>query len=192
MMGRFRRGRGLALVILAGLVLAAGWLVGALHSAYRANQAQLAERWLSLQRYRGIAAQADAVDRWAAEIASGLEDEAFLVGESAGLIGAALQSRIADIANGNGADLTSFRAIEPATKDGLLDLAVEVQLSGRLAGVQATLEGIESAAPLLFVERAEIRASQRASLEGSEEALLDVQLEVHGFMRADAAGGPER
>lgn len=182
---QIRRGRGLALSMLAGLVLLGGWFVGALQSAYRENAAQVAERRISLQRYRGMAAQADAVERWAAGITNSPEDAAFLVGESAGLVGAALQSRIADIASENGADLASFRAIEPTSRDGLLDIGAEVQLRGTLVGVQATLEDIESSTPLLFVESAEIRANQRAGLEDAHEMMLDVQLELHGFMRAD-------
>ena len=179
--------RNLALAILIGVAAAAGCLAYALASALQENRALIAEKAQTLQTLRGIAGQADAVEQWRAATAGDADQGLFLSGASEALVAATLQSRITEQAEANGVAPMSFRAIPPKTQDGLVDIAIEVDLHGTLAGLLACLEQLESSTPLLFVTRAEIRANQRAGTAAAEEVMLDAKLEVHGFMRAEAA-----
>lgn len=184
---QIRRGRALAVAILLVLAALLAWPAGAVLLSYAAGAGSIAESQRVLARLAAVAAQAEPVERWAAALAANVGEGAFLAGESPSLVAAELQSRVSAIAAENGAMVTSFRALEPQAKDQIIELAVEVDLYGTLGSLRASLQQIESAPPLLFVERAFFRAEQRGG-DAVGEPMLNLQLEVHGFL---AGPGPE-
>ena len=182
-----RLARLVAVALLVVALVAIGSLVLRMYTAFQENRASIRDLSHRLGVLRSLAAQERAVNEWAAELARVSDRGAFLTGESESLIAAMLQSRVAEVAEASGVALTSFRTLDPKPAEGLVDLALEVTLSGDLAGLRGWLDGIESATPLLFVSRAEVRSDGRGDSGDGEQPMLEAKLEVHGYMRAKAA-----
>jgi Type II secretion system (T2SS), protein M subtype b len=185
-----RLSRLLAVTLLAVLVALCGSAALSIYAAYAENRDAISVRRDTVGRLQAIAAQSDAVDRWAADLTRSISDGAFLSGTSAALTAADLQARLAAVAAESGAMLTSFRALEPQQVEGLVDITVEMDLQGNLASIHTTLERIESSVPLLFIDEAQFRANQGGGLEGQSETMLDVHLMVHGVMQPESMSLP--
>lgn len=148
------RGRLLALAILLALAGALALAAAELYSVHLQNREAILAKQSTLGRLDAVIAQSDAVDRWSANLAQGLDDGAFLPGEGDALSSAELQARLVNITANSGAVLSSFRAMEPQPLEGLVDVGVEIALQGDFPSVHATIATIESSLPLFFLEQA--------------------------------------
>jgi hypothetical protein len=180
------RGPRLAIAILIAMVLAVSWALHALYSAYAGNAAALAGKRLLLQRTSAMAAQESRVSAWSAEIFERAGDGVLLVGNDPSVTAAALQSRLAGIAEASGSTVTSFRQLEPVVKDGFLDVGVGLDLRGKLDDIREVLAAIETSRPQIRISKAAFRAEGRGGAE-AEEPMLDVRLEVHGVLKPVAS-----
>jgi hypothetical protein len=184
-----RSGLALALLILPLAVLA--WAADALWSSYRNGTAEVTAKAERLGRYAAIVAQADAVDIWIQTVSAGAGEGLFLDGTDAAVTAAALQSRVADVAGRSGVSVTTFRALEAGSLDGFVDVGVEISLDGPIASLQKTLASIETARPLLVIEKARFEGGERGGVEPDQEPILHADIEVHGFLRARGPAAPK-
>jgi general secretion pathway protein M len=183
----------LTLVLLAGLALVR-LLVLPVLAAWQETAASIEQSQTLLQRYRALAAQRPQLERELgnqrrAEIAN----VAYLQGESDALASAALQDQVRAIITRAGGELrsTQILPVEPAGPETSVRRAsLRLQLAVDVEGLQQLLYELETSEPYLFVEDLNIREQRLRRLRDEEEEapILDVSLEVSGYMRAAGDG----
>src|SRR5262245_27888854 len=103
----------------------------------------------------------------------------FLAGGSDASAGAALQSQVKDLVEGEGADVTSATVLPPQVKDGFERIGVHTVFSGDLATLTTILQSIELARPALTVGNLELSAPAEANEDENPE--LSIGLDVFGY-----------
>lgn len=153
-------------------------------SFYGANAQALEQRHELLRRYRSGVAELPRLRVQQKQLASAANDRQLLWnGDSDAIAMAALQARLKDIVEGNGAEIVSASAL-PADTAGLLRrVGVRVAFSGDLESLTTVFLEIHSARPMLSVGNLELRADdkQNDSGRGAEDPDLAATLEVFGF-----------
>jgi general secretion pathway protein M len=184
-----------ALLLLAGLALVQ-LLVLPVLAAYWETAASIEQSQTLLQRYRALAAQRPELEEeLAAQQKAEVASVAYLEGTSEALAAAALQDQVRVIITRAGGDLrsTQILPVEPAGPESSVRRAsLRLQLAVDVDGLQQLLYELETSEPYLFVEDLNIRerSLRRLRDEDDEAPVLDVSLEVSGYMRAagDAVG----
>ena len=121
----------------------------------------------------------------------------FNSGDSEAVVAASLQQTIGGMAAGQGVSLISSQVL-PAKKLGSYDvITLRLQLSGALDQVHRLLHAIETAQPLLFVDRAVFRADvtrETSEATGIAAVRLIAELDVTGarWTRLDVPGATSR
>jgi general secretion pathway protein M len=178
-----------ALLLVAVLALVQ-LLVLPVLAAYRETAASIEQSQTLLQRYRALAAQRPRLEE---ELATQQKAEvasiAYLEGASDALAAAALQDQVRAIITRAGGDLrsTQILPVEPAGPESSVRRAsLRLQLAVDVEGLQQLLYELETSEPYLFVEDLNIRerSLRRLRDEEDEAPVLDVSLEVSGYMRA--------
>lgn len=184
-----------ALLLVAGLALVQ-LLVLPVLAAYRETAASIEQSQTLLQRYRALAAQRPRLeDELASQQKAEVASVAYLEGASDALAAAALQDQVRAIITRAGGELrsTQILPVEPASPESSVRRAsLRLQLAVDVDGLQQLLYELETSEPYLFVEDLNIRERSLRRLRDEEEEapVLDVSLEVSGYMRAagDAVG----
>lgn len=102
----------------------------------------------------------------------------FLTGSSEATIGAELQARLRAVVTTNNSELLSAQAL-PSRKVGSLSVVgLRLQMRGPLDSIQRILHAVETAHPLLFVERAVLRQDPAAMTSPARAGLDAVRLVV--------------
>jgi general secretion pathway protein M len=182
-----------ALLLLLGLALVRLVVLPVL-AAYQETAASIEQSQILLQRYRALAAQRPRLEQelarqQKAEVAS----IAYLRGESDALASAALQDQVRAIITRAGGELrsTQILPVEPAGPETSVRRAsLRLQLAVDVAGLQQLLYELETSEPYLFVDDINIRERRLRRLrdEEGEAPVLDVSLEVSGYMRGPGDG----
>ncbi len=181
------RSRLLAVAILIVLVAAAGFTCTELYTAHAGNRHAIRAKEATLGRLNAVVAQSDAVDQWTSSLSQGLDDGAFLPGDGDAVSSADLQARLLNITSTNGASMSSFRAMDPEPREGLVDVGVEIALQGTYSSVERTISTIESSLPLLFLTKATFRNANSGDTPPNTEVMLEVTLEIYGYARNGGA-----
>ncbi len=115
----------------------------------------------------------------------------FLPAAPPALAAAELQQRVKGLVEGSGGNLLSVQALPAVEEGGVLRVAVNVTVQGDVGMLQKTLYGLESQAPLLFVDNLEVSARQfRPRLPDGKIApytrvQVNGQFEVAGYLRKE-------
>jgi hypothetical protein len=169
----------LALVMAAGAIA----LVGVpLYGVVIGSESQ-AETRAALDRYLAIAADRPRLEQALAALpaAPGIDTAQFAEPSDA-LALAALQNRVAALAAAAAVDLVSAEVVAPPAGNPRRQLTLTVQLSGKLAGLQRVIHGIEGARPLLFITRCDI---DRAADSGDpSDPSLTARVTIAGYRAA--------
>jgi general secretion pathway protein M len=182
-----------ALVLLAGLALVR-LLVLPVLAAYGETAASIEQSQTLLQRYRALAAQRPRLEEeLAAQRKAEVASVAYLEGESDALAAAALQDQVRAIITRAGGELrsTQILPVEAAGPETSVRRAsLRLQLAVDVAGLQQLLYELETSEPYLFVDDINIRERRLRRLRDEEEEapVLDVSLEVSGYMRGPGDG----
>jgi general secretion pathway protein M len=182
-----------ALVLLAGLALVR-LLVLPVLAAYADTAASIEQSQTLLQRYRALAAQRPRLEEeLAAQRKAEVASVAYLEGESDALAAAALQDQVRAIITRAGGELrsTQILPVEAAGPETSVRRAsLRLQLAVDVAGLQQLLYELETSEPYLFVDDINIRERRLRRLRDEEEEapVLDVSLEVSGYMRGPGDG----
>jgi general secretion pathway protein M len=173
--------RALALSLLAALV-GLVWLgaINPIRLRYHENGEALASRAQLLARLRSTIVESRRVS--ASDDASQLERyrSDFLAGAEDAIIVADLQTRLGSLTTARQAEVTSARALQPKSGEGLVYLGLRLTIRGEMQSLQQVLYAFETITPLLFVERAALRLDDRAAggRDGGAERLAPMTLEV--------------
>jgi general secretion pathway protein M len=105
----------------------------------------------------------------------------FLAGPEDAIIVADLQTRLRSLITARNAELSSARALQSKSRDGLEYLGLALQIRAEMKGIQEVLHAIETGRPLLFVERADLRLDERGATAGrarNVESIAPMTLEI--------------
>ena len=92
-----------------------------------------------------------------------------------------LQTRLRSLITARNAELSSARALQPKSRDGLEYLGLALQIRAEMKNIQEVLHAIETGVPLLFVERADLRLDERGAAAGrarNAESIAPMPLEI--------------
>lgn len=179
-------------------------LVAVTAAAMMAIAMPLAERWAELQdrrahaaemtaRLRAIAAEREAR---AAELAAArrtiAEAGIYLEAESPALAGARMGELLRQVTERHGGEVRSVRVVEGGEADEAAGrVALNVAMRGRWEDLFPVIHALESGEPSFFVRTYTISARGRrrpGRSEQDEAPLLELQLELYGYLPPEASG----
>ena len=187
--------RTLALVILALALLGGARLVVApLLAAFQDNASRIEEAEVLLQRYRALAEQRPTMaDRIAAQQELAASAAGYLQGPSDALAAAQLQDRVKSVIEGAGGELRSTQILPAQPLEGDLGFrrtTIRVQIVVSVEGLAAILYELETGQPYLLIDDVTVRQERvrrRRRSEPESEPMLDVNLELFGYLRVEPA-----
>lgn len=182
------RALALALLVVTVAALFLG-VVQPLIDAYARTDATMAEARDLLQRYERIAARRADLDREAAALIQAPANENYyLTGGNETLAAAMLQGNVTALIGSNGAAVGSVQTLPPQEEQGLVRVAIRVQMVGHNEALLRILHNLESGKPLLFLDNVTI-ASRGANGTGPVERTLSVAFDLYGYLRPTEAAG---
>jgi general secretion pathway protein M len=186
--------RTLAVVLLGVVLLGAYQLIAApLVIAYREGEASIEQVKELLQRYEALAEQRSLLaDRLAKQQERAGSAAGYLTGPSDALAAAQLQDRVKSVVEAAGGELRSTQILpaEPLEGDlGFRRTTLRVNFVVTIEGLQATLYELETGQPYLIIDDATVRQERvrRRRNEPEKEPVLDVSLELFGYLREEPA-----
>jgi len=185
--------RTLAIVLLGLALLGAARLVVApLLAAYRDASAEIEQAEFLLQRYRALAEQRPAMaERLAEQQQLAASAAGYLQGPSDALAAAQLQDRVKTVVEGAAGELrsTQILAAQPVEVDAKIRrAALRVQFVASIEGLARILYELESGQPYLLIDELVVREQRVRSRRRNEpetETLLDVSLELSGYLQSE-------
>jgi len=185
--------RTLAIVLLGLALLGAARLVVApLLAAYRDAAAEIEQAEFLLQRYRALAEQRPAMaERLAEQQQLAASAAGYLQGPSDALAAAQLQDRVKTVVEGAAGELrsTQILAAQPVEIDAKIRrAALRVQFVASIEGLSRILYELESGQPYLLIDELVVREQRVRSRRRNEpetETLLDVSLELSGYLQSE-------
>lgn len=179
--------RALALTILAVLLFGAyAALVRPALDSYVRDRQIIGEFQIALAHLKSTGRELPALQARVAELhRGGLRQAGYLAGENETLAAAALQERLKSLVLREGGQFKSAQILPVKPADKTRRLTVRGQMVLDLPALQHIVYELEASTPFLFVDNLDIRAvapSQKGSTDG--DTLLDVHLDLYGFMRS--------
>ena len=190
------RGKFLALGLLVAVGLAVYSLaIEPLYLEYVRLQQSIDQSHHLLDKYRKLEATRAGLEADIAVLkARDARDGDYLAASSETLAGAEIQSRLKALFESVGAEQRSVQTLTPETVDGLVRVTVRTQFMADTDALYQLLYQLETEAPLLFVDTLDVRRKQNRRRRRSEEpqaqleaaGILDVRMDLHGFLRGPA------
>jgi general secretion pathway protein M len=178
------------LILLAGIGLIYRLLVAPLIDDYVETGEAIDNARAALIRYRGVAAELPQRQKELALLSQRqATSEGFLQGTNEALVGAQIQNSIKSLVEGAHGELKSTQVLPVQDEGRYRRLTVRAQMSLDIAAAQRVLYGIETATPLLFLDNVDLRAHlgdrrRGRGADNATDAMLDVRMDVYGYMRA--------
>jgi hypothetical protein len=151
-----------ALAIL-GVVVWLLWatLVSPVSTRLAADRQDLAQAQDRLARYNRLAESIPAMQRRLAELkAAHAGQQIFLEGEDPTLLSAQFQQSVQHLISSSGAELGSSQTIAAHQERQFLRIGLQLELTTSAAGLQHLLHDIETASPLIVVNRLAVRVPE--------------------------------
>ena len=187
----FTGSRLLALLLLFGVIgLVAALLLTPPLLASRDYDERIADLEFNLDRYQRIARLEVPLKTRLAELDKQRQSaKGLLKGESTAIAGANLQELFKQRTERAGGVLESTQILPESEVGGLQRVALRAKFSGNVEALRKILHSVEFGRPVLFVEKIDIRAKQRARRSRTgrpvAEGELSVTLDVAGYRRAE-------
>jgi general secretion pathway protein M len=187
--------RTLAIALLA-VALLGGYrlIVAPLLTAYQEGGSSIEQAKTLLQRYRALAEQRPQLAKRLAEQQERAAAAAgYLEGPSDALAAAQLQDRVKSVVETAGGELRSTQILPAQSIEGDLGFrrtAVRVQIIVTIEGLAATLYELETGQPYLLIDDVTVRQERvrrRRRSAPESEPMLDVNLELFGYLRTEPA-----
>jgi general secretion pathway protein M len=141
----------------------------------------------TLARLTAITAQAANVQSIVADTTAQLQGGEFLSGSNENVISADLQTKLKAITESSGARSRAVQALPVKTVDQVKFSGSRIEIFGSLQSILRTIHAIESSKPYLFVNGAALRMPPTTRQAGTEEPVVQAQLDIFGAMQI---GGP--
>ena len=179
--------RKLAAICLLGAMIWTAWsfVLSPALTVLSDRSDRIEDMQFQLNRLEAIGARGDsALPKLAAQIRSIASRGQTLNEASESLANANLQSRLNRLVRAKGATLRSIRSV-PTTnpEDGLVRLAVAMEVTGELDSIQAVVHAVESSVPYLFVEKLTLSPSRRSGQATTLELEADFELSAYYLNR---------
>lgn len=182
--------RALALSLFGSMLFGAyAILARPLLDSYMRDQKTAEELQVALSHLQRTARELPALQRHLEELQRVRPQQAgYLDGQNETLAAATLQERLKSLVLREGGQFKSAQILPPRDVDKTRRLAVRGQMVLGLPALQRVIYEIEASAPFLFVDNLDIRAitSSQKSKSTDEAVLLDIHLDLYGFMRSAA------
>lgn len=187
--------RTLAVVLLGIAVLAVYQLIFApLAIAYRDGERSIEQSKELLQRYEALAEQRSLLaDRLAERQERAASAAGYLTGPSDALAAAQLQDRVKSVVEAAGGELRSTQILPATPLEGDLGFrrtTLRVHFVVTIEGLETTLYDLETGQPYLIIDDVTIRQERvrrRRRNDPEREPMLDVSLELFGYLREEPA-----
>ncbi len=191
LINRLNKSRILAVgLLLAGLVVLYLGILGPLLAIGDSYQERIDSLEFKLQKLRKIAAEKDYWTNRLEEIKRLQASEGRLIAkDTPALASADLQTRIKEVVNRSGGELTSTQVIPERKEEQFTRIAVKLRMNGSTQVLRDVLYAFESGSPFLFVENLNIRPIRisHPQMPGRKapkvEDKLSVDFDVVGYMR---------
>jgi general secretion pathway protein M len=171
------------LLLLLAVALVYAGVIRPVASLFAEREALVAEQSRLLDRYRGFAAQREALTARLEELRQRPASQGgYLSGENENLVAAQLQNRIKAIIQGTRAKLASSQVLQGADEQGFRRLGIRITMTAGIADLRDILFKLESGRPFLFLDNVDISAVQGIRA-GGESGDLNVSFDVYGYMR---------
>ena len=187
--------RTLAIVLLA-VALIGGYrlIVAPLLTSYQEGERDIEEARTLLQRYRALAEQRPLLaERLAEQQERAAAAAGYLEGPSDALAAAQLQDRVKSVVEAAGGELRSTQILPAQALEGDLGFrrtTIRVQIAVSTEGLATTLYELETGQPYLLIDDVTVRQERvrrRRRSEPDREPVLDVSLELFGYLRTEPA-----
>lgn len=175
------------------------WVVGTLMVApllelIDRDSERAAHATMLLARYRQLEAGLPALQRQVELLRTSAGAKAFLPDAVPGLRAAEMQGAAQKAVSSAGATLRSSRTLPQALEEGFNSLGVELDLVASTTALAALLHAVETAEPIILVDRLAIRVPENGAGAKTEDGqpLLNVNLRLVSYARPVAvSGGPQ-
>jgi len=104
----------------------------------------------------------------------------FLQGETAGIIRAKLQEKIAAIAKANKITISSVGNVPAVDEGGVKITGLNINITGPLEQIHNILFEIETTKPTLFIREISVRSINQSARGGREPSMIAAQFKVYG------------
>ena len=182
----------LALTLLVMLCWAAGALLLTPLLDFIARERESAARSaMLLARYGQLEANLPALQQQIEALRAATNAKAFLPDTSPGLRAAEMQGAAQKMVSSVGATLRSSRTLPSTMEEGFDSLGVELDLSAPINALAALLHAIETAEPIMLVDRLAVQVPENGTGAKTAEGqpLLNVTLRLVSYARSGAARG---
>jgi general secretion pathway protein M len=183
--------KGLALALLAGLVLLVGAAVALPLQHIARMDARFAEQEQRLERLRQQASGRDQLETAEAALrAAHARSGGRLEGETANVASAKLQKLGAAVLETRGGTISSSQVLPTVPDGGETRVGVRFSLSIDIVGLSGALYELESGSRLLFVDNLTVIAAENLlpNQPRSKPVRLDVTFDLFGYTKREAAG----
>jgi general secretion pathway protein M len=185
--------RSLALALLLAALFGAYQLILLpVIAAWREAESTIEQAQTLLQRYRALAEQrVQLAERVSAQEDLAASASGYLSGPSDALAAAALQDRVKSVIEGAEGELRSTQILPAKALESGVPVrrtALRIQFAVSVEGLQEVLYELETGEPYLFIDDLNIREQRvrRRRNAPDPEPMLDVSIEVSGYVRAEA------
>jgi general secretion pathway protein M len=183
-------------IVLLGVALLGGYrlIAAPLLIAYQEGERGIEQAKTLLQRYRALAQQRPLLaDRLAEQEERAATAAGYLEGPSDALAAAQLQDRVKSVVETAGGELRSTQILPAQPLEGDLGFrrtTIRVQIVVSVEGLAAILYELETGQPYLLIDDVTVRQERvrrRRRSEPESEPMLDVNLELFGYLRVEPA-----
>jgi general secretion pathway protein M len=157
------------------------------YQRYQQAQVELQDR---LQRYERLLASRDELHRQLEFIRSQQANQDYYLPRTTPTLAATeLQQQVSQLVQNYGGSLASSQILPAREQNGVVRVALRVQLSGDAETLQRTLYDLESAEPFLFVDNLQVRSrSIRERIRGAGAEDQGIRTTIQLIMQGEISG----
>ncbi|MBR1241926.1 hypothetical protein JQ620_17495 [Bradyrhizobium sp. AUGA SZCCT0274] len=147
------------------------------------RDSRIEEQGRVLARLTAIAAQAGNVQSNVSDTRTQLQGGEFLAGPNENVVSADLQTKLKTMTEGAGARSRAVQTLPVKAVDQIRYAGSRIEIYGSLQSILRAVHAIESAKPYLFITGANLKTLTPVRQGGSEEPVVQAQLDVFGAMQ---------
>jgi hypothetical protein len=180
---RLRRRALFVLGNLTACAVFAGAVAMPMYAMFADRDRQIDEQTRRLSRLTAVAAQAVSLESIASDTKVQLQSGEFLSASNENVVSADLQTKLKAMTEACGARSRAIQALPIKTIDQIKYSGSRIEIFGSLQSILRAIHTMESSRPYLFVTGAVLRVLPAARQGGSEEPVVQAQLDVFGAMQ---------
>ena len=171
----------LGLMLLAVPLLIFGYWF---HGAWKDGEEKISDVLVKFDRLRSIAAYKQVLGTLASTADDKVYDDLFLKEGIAAVVSADLLTQLKQVAATGGVEVVRAGDLQPKTEGTITFIGGSLEMSGTISAIYGLVQQIESAKPLLFIDRLDMRSNGSGGAGDKTETRLLVQMHVFGAVRS--------